>query len=220
MLYKIGEYVVIKAVIFDLDGVLVHTDALHFAAWKKLCDELAIPFDERLNGLLRGVSRMASFEIILQSAGKSFSDKRKEQLAERKNESYRALIAKMSPSDVSDDTMRALTLLRERGIGLAVGSSSKNTAEILDRTGLKGFFQAVADGNMIARSKPDPEVFLLAAELLKVSPDEAIVVEDAISGLQAAKAGGFLAAAVGDEALESPLADYKLRSLCDLENFI
>lgn len=210
----------IKAVIFDLDGVLVHTDSLHFAAWKSLCDQLSISFDEGLNNRLRGISRMDSLEIILQSAGQDYSAKEKERLAGQKNASYRELIAEMSEADVSEDVKKALRQLKERGMRLAVGSSSKNTAEILKRTGLRGFFAAVADGNMIARAKPDPQVFLLAAELLGVSPGEAVVVEDAVSGLQAAKAGGFWAAAFGSQACQSPLADFKLDSLCDLLNII
>ena len=168
-----------RAVIFDLDGVLVRTDQAHDKAWRALAGRLGIPFDGRAAARLRGVSRMEALDIVLEGCGRSFTPAEKEALAAEKNERYRALIAEMTPADVSPETTVTLKVLRERGLLLAVASSSKNARFILERTGLTRYFHAVVDGTQIARSKPDPEVFLKAAQALGVSPAEALVVEDA-----------------------------------------
>lgn len=181
----------IRAIIFDLDGVICHTDRYHYLAWKALADKVGIPFDEEVNQRLRGVSRRESLEIILGERSGSYSEAEKLALMEEKNESYKAYLAAMTPDDLSGEVRMALHALRRRGYLLAIGSSSKNTRQILERLGLGGFFDAVADGTQIARSKPDPEVFLLAASLLGVEPAHAVVVEDGESGVQAALAGGF-----------------------------
>lgn len=173
----------IRAIIFDLDGVICSTDRYHYLAWKALADKLGIPFDEQKNKLLRGVSRMESLEIILGERSHAFSEEEKTALAEEKNRIYREYLQAMCPSDLSEDTRYALQLLRKRGYLLAIGSSSKNTRRILTQLGLGHFFDAVADGTQITKSKPDPEVFLLAASLLGVSPEQAIVIEDAESGV-------------------------------------
>lgn len=190
----------IKAVIFDLDGVLVCTDRFHDMAWKALADELAIPFDETCSRRLRGLSRMDSLEYILNMTDQPFSAEQKIRLAEKKNDSYKALVARMAPADVAQEVLLTLETLKQRGLCLGVGSSSKNARLILDRTGLRRYFDAVADGTMIVRAKPDPEVFLKAAVLLGVAPSEAAVIEDAHAGITAAKAGGFIAIALGDAA--------------------
>lgn len=190
----------LRGIIFDLDGVLVHTDELHYQAWKKLADRLHIPFDRRVNDRLRGVSRMASLEIILERADRAFSEEEKLALTEEKNATYRALLESMSPADVSPEVTRTLSALRARGLRLAVGSSSKNAGFILRQTGLDAWMDAVSDGNNITRSKPDPQVFLMAAERLGLPPKECAVVEDAAAGIDAALAGGFLAVGVGDAA--------------------
>lgn len=187
----------IKGVIFDLDGVLCSTDECHYLAWKELADSLGIPFDETINRRLRGVSRMESLDIILQAAGRAFSSREKQALAARKNERYRRLLMKLTPADLPGGVRATLDELRRRGLRLAVGSSSKNTPLILQRLGLEGWFDAVADGNDITRSKPDPEVFLLAAERLRLPPGECMVVEDADAGIEAALAGGFHPAGIG-----------------------
>lgn len=199
----------IKGVIFDLDGVLCSTDECHYLAWKELADSLGIPFDETINRRLRGVSRMESLDIILQAAGRAFSSREKQALAARKNERYRRLLMKLTPADLPGGVRATLDELRRRGLRLAVGSSSKNTPLILQRLGLEGWFDAVADGNDITRSKPDPEVFLLAAERLRLPPGECMVVEDADAGIEAALAGGFLPVGIGP-AKDNAKAAYRL----------
>lgn len=206
-----------SAVIFDLDGVICSTDEYHYRAWKVLADRLGIPFDRERNNLLRGVSRMESLEIILEKSEKRYTQAEKESLAAEKNELYRQLLGNMTPADLPEDVKRTLDALRAEGIPMAIGSSSKNTPYILERIGLGHFFDAVADGNMITRSKPDPEVFLKAAELLRRAPEECLVVEDARAGVEAARRGGFACAAIGD-AKGDPRAQYHLEKLSDLLN--
>ncbi len=205
-----------KAFIFDLDGVIVFTDKFHYQAWKKMADGMGIYFDETINNRLRGVSRMDSLEIILERyEGEPLSRSEKEALAEEKNASYRELLATMTPADVTDEVRAALKELRNRGYKLAIGSSSKNARFILEKVELLDAFDAISDGNNITNSKPDPEVFLKAAEYLGEKPEECIVVEDAYAGVDAAKAGGMRAAAIGDAASYEK-ADYKLDVFEDL----
>ncbi len=204
-----------QGVIFDLDGVICSTDEYHYQAWKALADRLDVPFDRERNHLLRGVSRMQSLEIILEKSVKRYSDAEKAVLAEEKNALYRQLLSHMSSADLSDDVKTTLTALHNAGLRLAVGSSSKNTPFILERIGLGLFFDAVADGNCIAHSKPHPEVFLKAAEMLGLSPADCLVVEDAHAGVEAAVAGGFRCAAIGD-AKDDSRATCHLSVLSDL----
>lgn len=204
-----------QAVIFDLDGVICHTDAYHYQAWKQVADHLGIYFDEEINHRLRGVSRMESFEIILERYDKTLNQKEKEQYTSEKNEIYKALLKNMSPSDLSPEVRSTLDTLRQRGLKLGIGSSSKNAEFILNQLGLGTYFDAIADGNKISRSKPDPEVFLLAASLMGMNPADCLVVEDAEAGLKAAKDGGMDAAGIGDVHL-CKLADYGLISFSDL----
>ena len=187
----------IKAVIFDLDGVIVSTDEHHFQAWKQLADEERIPFDRKDNERLRGVSRMESLEIILEKSSKTYSAAEKQTMARRKNDIYRELLRGLSPSDVLPGVTSTLQVLRERGLKIAIGSSSKNVVPILRAIGLADVFDAVADGNHISRSKPDPEVFRLAAQRMGVSSEQCLVVEDADAGVEAALAAGMSVLAVG-----------------------
>ena len=205
----------IRAIIFDLDGVICHTDRYHYLAWKALADRLAIPFDEKVNQRLRGVSRRESLEIVLGRHSADYSEAEKQALAEEKNEIYKTYLAAMTPDDLPAETRTTLQTLRQRGYLLAIGSSSKNTRQILERLGLGNFFDAVADGTCITRSKPDPEVFLLAASLLGVRAEEAVVVEDAASGVQAAVTGGFRVVGLCDGG-NDPRADITIRRLFDL----
>ncbi len=205
----------IKAVIFDLDGVLVSTDELHYQGWKALAEREGIYFDREINNRLRGISRMESLEIILERAGREYRADEKLEMASYKNDVYARLLNALTPADRLASVTECLSSLREKGYKLAVGSSSKNTPKILERTGLAAAFDAVADGNDISRSKPDPEVFLKAAQKLGVAPEFCAVVEDAEAGIQAAKAAGMTAFALGD-AKKSPLADHKLESLTEL----
>lgn len=189
-----------KAVIFDLDGVICHTDRFHFLAWKEMADRLGVEFNERINDRLRGVSRMESAEIILENYKGRLTTEEKAAFANEKNEIYKRLLLKMTPADLSSEVKNTLEKLRASGILLAIGSSSKNAGLILERIGLKNFFDAVSDGNNITRSKPDPEVFVKAGEMLGVEPGECLVVEDAEAGVKAALAGGMECAAIGPAA--------------------
>lgn len=188
-------------IIFDLDGVLVHTDEYHYLAWKKLADRLNTYFDRTINQRLRGVSRMESLEILLERyQGPGLTQEEKEQLAGEKNECYRQFLRQMNPESVDPQVRSTLQELRNRGYRLAVGSSSKNAKMILELTDLNRYFDAVSDGTNIVYSKPDPEVFLKAAEFLGIEPGMCAVVEDAASGIEAAKAAGMFAVGIGDAA--------------------
>ena len=202
-----------EGVIFDLDGVICSTDRYHYLAWKRVADRLGISLDERINVRLRGLSRMDSLNIILEGYEGSLTQAQKEALAEEKNALYRASLADMSPDDLPQDVRRTLDALRAAGLRLAIGSSSRNTRFILERLGLADFFDAVSDGTNITRSKPDPQVFLMAADFLGLPPARCLVVEDAQSGIAAAKAGGFDSAGVGDAAA---FATYPMERISDL----
>ena len=206
-----------KAFIFDLDGVIVSTDSLHYRAWKALADSEGIYFDEEINNRLRGVSRMESLEIILERATRTYTDEEKVAMAEKKNGIYRELLQVLTPSDRLAGVTETLDALRAQGYKLAIGSSSKNTPIILEKIGYSGYFDAISDGNNIKNSKPDPEVFLKAAEFLQLQPSECFVVEDAEAGITAAKAGGFTAIGIGSAA-EDPNADYAIQTFADLLN--
>lgn len=205
-----------QAVIFDLDGVICFTDEYHYLAWKRMADSLGVYFDREINNRLRGVSRMESLEIVLERyEGPALSDERKAELAAMKNDIYRESLAQMSPADLSGEVRSTLDGLRAMGLKLAIGSSSKNTPFILGQLGLGDYFDAVSDGNNITRSKPDPEVFLKAAEMLGLAPSVCLVVEDAVSGAQAGHAGGFDVACVGDAA-KARAGEYNMDSISRL----
>lgn len=204
-----------KAVIFDLDGVLCSTDRYHYLAWKSLADEQNIYFDEQINNRLRGVSRMASLEIVLERSDRSYSPEEKLTMAEKKNARYRELLKNVSPSDLAPGALETLEALRARGLKLAIGSSSKNTPLILSRLGISDRFDAISDGNNISRSKPDPEVFVKAAEMLGLPCGECLVVEDALAGAEAAHRGGMKVACVGDAA-NAGAGDWNLSRLSEL----
>lgn len=211
-----GSNMKFKAIIFDLDGVICFTDEYHYRAWKALADRLNAPFDRTINNRLRGVSRMASLEIVLETyTGPELSEEEKAALATEKNEMYRESLKEMSPADLSDEVRETLNALRAKGLKLAIGSSSKNTPFILKQIGLEGYFDAVSDGNNISRSKPDPEVFLKAAEFLGMDPADCLVVEDAVSGAEAGHAGGMKVACLGDAARQGA-GDWNLNSFREL----
>lgn len=203
------------AVIFDLDGVICYTDEYHYQAWKAMADSIGVSFDREINNRLRGVSRMASLDIVLEKYHGELSEAEKEELADQKNEIYKKLLAQMSPADLSDEVKSTLDELRRRGYQLAIGSSSKNARFILRQIGLGEYFDAVSDGNNITRSKPDPEVFEKAAKMLWVGAKRCLVVEDAVSGAEAAHKGGMKAACVGD-ASRAGAGDYNMKSVKDL----
>ena len=209
-----------QAVIFDLDGVICFTDEYHYRAWKAMADSMGIPFDRTINNRLRGVSRMASLEIILEKyQGPALSEADKERLAQQKNDMYRESLREMSTRDLSDEVKETLDGLRAMGLKLAIGSSSKNTPFILKQIGLGGYFDAVSDGNNITRSKPDPEVFVKAAEMLGIAPENCLVVEDAVSGAEAGHAGGMRVACLGDAA-KNRAGDWNMQSIRELIDMV
>jgi beta-phosphoglucomutase len=187
----------IRAVIFDLDGVIVSTDEHHFQAWKRLADSLGIPFGREVNDRLRGVSRMESLEIILENSANQYSLEERRELADRKNAHYRNLLTGLSPANILPGVINVIQALKDRQVKLAIGSSSKNARAILRAVGLEDEFDAIIDGNDIPRSKPDPAVFTIAARRLGVSPQECLVVEDADAGVEAGAAAGMTVLAVG-----------------------
>lgn len=209
-----------QAVIFDLDGVICFTDEYHYRAWKAMADGMGIPFDRTINNRLRGVSRMASLEIILEKYdGPALSQEKKEELARQKNDIYRESLREMSTKDLSVEVKETLDALRAMGLKLAIGSSSKNTPFILGQIGLGDYFDAVSDGNNITRSKPDPEVFVKAAEMLGIAPEHCLVVEDAVSGAEAGHAGGMKVACLGDAALNKA-GDWNMQTIRELVEIV
>ena len=201
-----------KAVLFDLDGVIVCTDECHYKAWKQMADEEGIYFDRAINERLRGVSRMASLEIVLERAEKTYTEDEKVALATRKNNYYREFIKSLTKADVLPGVLDFCDYLKSQGVKIAIGSSSKNTPAILEGIGLDTYFDGVADGNQISKSKPDPEVFLLAAKLVGEAPENCLVVEDADAGVEAALNGGMDVLGVGSAAA-NPKATYKAKDL-------
>ncbi|MRH42104.1 beta-phosphoglucomutase [Aquibacillus halophilus] len=208
-----------EAVIFDLDGVIVSTDNYHFLAWGRMCEEEGIKFNSEINHRLRGVSRMESLNIILENTEKQYSNLEKEQLAKRKNDYYRNSLSSLSDDDLLPGVRSVLDYLKNKGVRVAIGSSSKNTPMILKQVKLNNYFDAVSDGNDIVNSKPDPEVFLLAAKKLGIEPEKCLVIEDAMAGVEAAHRGRMKVAAIGDAA-NSSQADYILGELEDLKKVI
>lgn len=207
----------IKAIIFDLDGVLLTTDKYHYIAWKQLADELGIPFCEKDNEAFRGVSRMDCMEILLsKKQGASFTPEEKIMYADQKNKRYIELLNELDPSTVDIEVRNTLTALKENGYRLAVGSSSKNAKYILEKVELTCMFDAIIGGDDITRSKPDPEVFIKAAAAVNTAPCQSAVVEDAEAGLKAAVDGGMLAIAMG-AAKDSSMADVSLERFGDLK---
>ncbi|MEH6904880.1 beta-phosphoglucomutase [Neobacillus drentensis] len=206
----------ISAVIFDLDGVIVSTDEYHYQAWKQISDQENIYFDREINETLRGVSRMESLDIILSRSDRRYNDNEKQLLALRKNEIYCKLLNNLSPNNILPGVINLLLRLKARDIKVAIGSSSKNTPFILQQIGLTSNFDAIADGNSIKNSKPDPEVFLLAADMMGVTPMVCAVIEDAQAGIDAAKAAGMKAVGIGS-ASTCLNADLKLKDLTNLD---
>ena len=208
-----------KAIIFDLDGVIVSTDGYHYKAWKLLADREGIYFDKVINNRLRGVSRRNSLEIILERSNKSYTEEQIKEMLEYKNNIYKESLNNLTKRDILDNFNELYTILRTNNIKMAIGSSSKNTKTILKHIDLLDKFEAIADGNDISKSKPDPEVFLIAAKRLNMKPADCFVVEDAIAGIEAAKAGNMVAIGIND-ATKSPLADYRIENLLEIKNII
>ncbi|WP_367865425.1 beta-phosphoglucomutase [Pedobacter sp. WC2423] len=187
------------ACIFDLDGVLVDTAVYHYQAWKKLANSLGFDFTEAQNEQLKGVNRMRSLDMILNWGGVTKTTAEKEELATLKNSWYVAMISQMSVSEVLPGSLDLLKALKAQGIKIALGSASKNSGLILERTELAHFFDAIVDGNAVTTSKPDPEVFIKGAELLNAAAADCIVFEDASAGVQAAIAAKMAVIGIGTE---------------------
>ena len=190
----------IKACIFDLDGVIVDTAHYHFLAWKRLADELGIPFTAHDNERLKGVSRMQSMDILLELGGISLSPQEKERLASKKNSWFVDYIERMIPEEIFPGVKPLLTALRKQGIKVALASASKNAQTVIEVLHIQHEFDAVVDGTMVTHSKPAPDVFLLAARRLGVAPEDCLVFEDAEAGVEAARAAGMKCIGIGSEA--------------------
>lgn len=188
----------IKACLFDLDGVLVDTAVYHYQAWKRLANTLGFDFTLQQNEQLKGISRIDSLSKILAWGNISKTGDEQLELATLKNSWYVEMITKMTPNEVLAGTVEFLTALKNGGYKLALGSASKNSALILERTNLSHFFLEIVDGNKVTKSKPDPEVFIKGAQLLNVPPKQCVVFEDALAGIEAAKAGGMKAIGIGE----------------------
>ncbi len=187
----------IEACLFDLDGVVVDTAKYHFIAWRTLAEELGFEFTLEDNERLKGVSRMQSLEILLEIGGLQFSDQEKQNMANRKNNLYVGYIEKMTPEEILPGVEQFLYNLKENNIKIALGSASKNAPMILERIGLTTFFDSVIDGNLITEAKPNPEVFLKGAERLCVKPENCVVFEDAIAGIEAAHNANMYCIGIG-----------------------
>jgi beta-phosphoglucomutase len=188
----------IEACLFDLDGVVVDTAKYHFIAWKALAEELGFEFTLEDNERLKGVSRMQSLEILLEIGNLRVSDREKLAMAEKKNALYVSYIEKMTPEETLPGVEQFLQELRTAGIRIALGSASKNAPMILERIQLSGMFDAIVDGNSITEAKPNPEVFLKGAEKLGVLPENCVVFEDAIAGIEAAQNANMYSVGIGD----------------------
>lgn len=186
-----------KACLFDLDGVIVDTAVYHFQAWRRLANELGFDFTEHQNEQLKGISRMESLELILQWGNVTLTEEEKIEWATRKNAWYLDLVKQMTPEEVLKGVPEFLTKLRANNIKIALGSASKNSKLILERINMLDYFDAIIDGNDITKGKPDPQVFLMGAEATHCKPEECVVFEDAVAGVQAGKAGGMKVIGVG-----------------------
>jgi beta-phosphoglucomutase len=204
-----------KGVIFDLDGVIVTTDEYHYQAWRQIADEIGVPFDRKANERLRGVSRMDCMEIVLEKMPGRYSSAEKEALAEKKNATYRAMLSQLSPDNCFEGAKQLLYDLKKIGVKIAIGSSSRNAPLILQKIGLSELFDVIADGNQITKSKPNPEVFLLAARRMGFLPEDCVVIADADAGIDAALAAGCKAVGVGF-ASNNPNAHLRVRSIKDI----
>lgn len=189
----------IQACIFDLDGVIVDTAVYHYQAWKRLANELGFDFTEAQNERLKGISRIRSLELILEWGGIHKTAAEQQELATRKNDWYVSMINKMTPQEILPGAKEFLEQVKSAGLKTALGSASKNSSTILERTGLLPLFDVIVDGNSVTASKPDPEVFLKCAAALGIAPEHCVVFEDAIAGIEAAKAAGMEAVGIGEQ---------------------
>ena len=208
-----------KGIIFDLDGVIIHTDHYHYLAWEKMASQFHLSFDKILNHKLRGISRMESLNTILEYNKASYPYEQKEMMADIKNTYYQSFLDDLTEDDLDSEIKDTLYNLKALGYKLAIGSSSRNAKLILKNIGLIHFFDGISDGTNIEKSKPDPEVFLKAAQMIDLDPKDCYVIEDAEAGLEAAKNAGMIAIGYGN-AKDSELTDIKLETFSDLLEII
>ena len=185
--------------IFDLDGVIVDTAKYHYLAWKKLADELEIGFTEEQNEQFKGVSRKRCLEILLEIGELTVSKEQFNAWLEEKNIDYLKYIEKMDASEILPDVPKVLTYLKQQNVPMALGSASKNAVPILKKVGLISYFNTIVDGTHVTKAKPDPEVFLIAAKDLGLKPEDCIVFEDALAGIEAANTAGMISIGIGDK---------------------
>lgn len=210
------------ACIFDLDGVIVDTATYHYEAWKRLANSLNFDFTHEQNEQLKGISRMDSLDLVLGWGDTQKSDSEKLLLAQQKNTWYLELVGKMKPDEILPGIRKFIEDLKAADIKIALGSASKNSAEILERTGISNFFDVIVDGNSVKRSKPDPEVFSRGAELLGIAPESCVVIEDAAAGIEAAHRAGMKVIGIGDPQVlknaDLVLPDTQKLNIDDLKN--
>ena len=187
----------IKAILFDLDGVIVETAGFHYQAWRQLAQDLGFDISEEFNEGLKGISRMESLDLILAHGGVELSEEQKLALAVTKNDNYLTLVSKMTPDDILPGVQDFFKQIKQTDIKIGLGSVSKNAKMILERVGLLQEFDAIIDGTKISKSKPDPEVFLNGAAELGFLPNECIVFEDAVAGVEAGKRAGMKVVGIG-----------------------
>jgi beta-phosphoglucomutase len=188
-----------KACIFDLDGVIVDTARYHYLAWKRLAEKLNVHFTEKDNERIKGVSRMDSLDIILEKSNLKLDYDLKEEYASLKNKWYIDYISRMTSDEILPGSLKFINELKKADIRVVIGSASKNTCLILERVKINNLFDAVVDGNIVSKAKPDPEVFIIAAKMVNIEPWLCIVFEDAVAGVQAAKNAGMICVGVGSE---------------------
>jgi beta-phosphoglucomutase len=188
-----------KAFIFDLDGVIVDTARYHYLAWKKIANALNIDFTHEHNELLKGVSRVRSLDIILDLGNIQASQEDKDKWLFQKNEDYLSYLVDVDESEILPGVLPVLQFLKEKNQAIALGSASKNARPILEKTGILSYFDVIVDGNDVTNAKPDPEVFLKAAQLLNINPTDSIVFEDSVAGVQAANIGKMTSIGIGSK---------------------
>ena len=206
-----------KGFIFDLDGVIVDTAKYHFLAWQNLAKSIGIDFTHEQNEQLKGVSRVKSLEKILEWGNKTISEELFTSLMGRKNEEYLSFIAKMTDEEILPDVPKILDYLIENQQPISLGSASKNARPILEKVNLLSKFDAIVDGNDVSKAKPDPEVFLIAAQHLNMKPEDCIVFEDSVAGVQAANTANMISIGIGEKKVLHE-ADYIFSDFTEIEN--
>jgi len=206
-----------KAFLFDLDGVIVDTAKYHYLAWRNLANSLGFDFTEEQNEHLKGVSRVKSLEILLEIGNINLSEDKKRALLDEKNNEYLEYVNKMTPDEILPGVLTVLDFLDKKEVKFALGSASKNASLILEKVGLLDRFTALVDGNDVSKAKPDPEVFLIAASKLKKDPENCIVVEDAIAGIQAANKAKMLSVGIGSREVLNE-ANYVFKDMNEIKS--